>query len=74
VSFFVPLRGFSAHDSEQGYLHDPSLPPVFAAHLKSVIPAGVPVFELDCHINDSLFADAIIERVLQLGNSQLEAG
>jgi len=74
VSFFVPLRGFSAHDSEQGYLHDPSLPPVFAAHLKSVIPAGVPVFEIDCHINDSLFADAIIERVLQLGNSQLEAG
>jgi len=65
VSFFVPLRGFSAHDSEQGYLHDPSLPPVFAAHLKSVMPAGVPVVELDCHINDAAFADALIDQVLR---------
>jgi uncharacterized protein (UPF0261 family) len=66
VSFMVPLKGFSAHDSEQGYLHDPSLPPVFAAHLKSVMPPGVEVTEIDCHINDEPFADAIIARVLQL--------
>jgi uncharacterized protein (UPF0261 family) len=65
VSFMVPLKGFSAHDSEQGYLHDPSLPPVFAAHLRSVMPAGVEVTELNCHINDEPFADAIIERVLK---------
>lgn len=64
VKFFVPLRGFSAHDSEQGHLHDPSLPPVFAAHLKKVIPEGVPVVEFPYHINDELFADAIVEQVL----------
>ena len=63
VMFFVPLKGFSAHDSDQGYLHDPSLPPVFSEHLKRVMPLGVPVVELDCHINDEPFADAIIERV-----------
>jgi uncharacterized protein (UPF0261 family) len=66
VSFMVPLKGFSAHDSEQGYLHDPSLPPVFARYLKEFMPAKVPVTELDYHINDAPFADAIIERVLQL--------
>lgn len=66
VTFFVPLKGFSAHDSEQGYLHDPSLPPVFAEHLKRVMPENVPVIALDCHINDEPFADAIIQRVLEL--------
>lgn len=64
VVFFVPLLGFSSHDSEQGHLHDPSLPPVFAEQLKKVMPAGVPVKEFPNHINDEQFADAIIEQVL----------
>lgn len=64
VTFFVPLLGFSAHDSEQGHLHDPSLPPVFAEHLKKMMPAGVPVREFPYHINDEQFADAVIEQVL----------
>jgi uncharacterized protein (UPF0261 family) len=65
VSFLVPLKGFSAHDSEQGYLHDPSLPPVFLARLKAVMPAHVPVLEFDAHINDEAFADAILVEVLR---------
>jgi uncharacterized protein (UPF0261 family) len=65
VSFLVPLQGFSAHDSEQGYLHDPSLPPVFAARLRAAMPAHVPVTEFACHINDEVFADAIIAEVLR---------
>ena len=52
VAFFVPLLGFSDHDSEHGHLHDLSLPPVFAEHLKKVMPPGVPVVEVPCHIND----------------------
>jgi uncharacterized protein (UPF0261 family) len=65
VAFFVPLKGFSAHDSTEGHLHDPSLPPVFAEHLKKVMPKGVPVIELPNHINDPEFADAIIEQVVR---------
>ena len=65
VAFFVPLLGFSAHDSEEGHLHDLTLPPVFAEHLKNVMPAGVPVIVLPRHINDEQFADAIIEQVLK---------
>ncbi len=64
VSWFVPLRGFSHHDSPQGHLHDPSLPPVFAQALRQALPAGVPVTEIDCHINDAPFADAIVRQVL----------
>ena len=49
VTFFVPLKGFSHHDSTEGHLHDPSLPPVFAAAIKKALPQGVPVVEFDHH-------------------------
>ena len=64
VAFFVPLLGFSAHDSELGELHDLTLPPIFAEHLKKVMPAGVPVEVLPCHINDEAFAERITGQVL----------
>lgn len=68
VAFFVPLLGFSNHDSEQGHLHDPSLPPVFAEHLKKVIPKGVPIVDLPYHINDEPFAEKITEQVIAFQN------
>jgi len=64
VAFFVPLLGFSAHDSEQGHLHDASLPPVFAEHLREVMPGDVPVIALNYHINDEAFANTITEQVI----------
>jgi uncharacterized protein (UPF0261 family) len=64
VSFFVPLKGFSNHDSPDGHLHDPSLCPVFAKALKKALPTGTPMVEFDCHFNDAAFADAIVEQVL----------
>ncbi len=64
VAFFVPLLGFSAHDSEQGHLHDVSLPPIFAEHLKQVMPEGIPIEVLHNHINDAAFANRITEQVL----------
>jgi uncharacterized protein (UPF0261 family) len=70
VAFFVPLLGFSAHDSEQGHLYDPSLPPVFVEHLKKVMPAGVPVVVLPNHINDEQFAAKIAEQVLVFRRQQ----
>ena len=68
VAFFIPLLGFSDHDSEHGHLHDPSLPPVFAGHLKKVMPEGVPVVDLPYHINDEPFANKIIEQVIAFQN------
>jgi uncharacterized protein (UPF0261 family) len=64
VSLFVPLRGFSSHDSPEGYLHDRSLPPRFAAYIKAKLPRHVPFQVLDCHMNDTAFADALIRQVL----------
>jgi uncharacterized protein (UPF0261 family) len=72
VAFFVPLLGFSAHDSEQGHLHDLTLPPVFAEHLKKVMPEGVPVHVLPYHINDERFAARIIEQAIAF--QKMDAG
>ena len=64
LPIFLPLKGFSHHDSPEGHLHDPSLCPVFAAALKKELPKGTVAREFDCHINDAQFADAIVEQVL----------
>ena len=64
VSFFVPLKGFSNHDSPEGHLLDLAMPPLLAEHLHKVMPAGVETRALDYHINDPEFADALFEQVL----------
>lgn len=66
VSFFVPLGGFSEHDSPRGHLHDPSLPPVFASYLKESLPEHVNVVERTEHINDKPFAEAVADHALRL--------
>ncbi len=59
--FFIPLKGFSHHDSEEGHLHDLSMPPIFAELLRKYCPADTPIISLPCHINDPEFAAAITE-------------
>lgn len=73
VSFYIPLKGFSNHDSPDGHLHDPSLCPVFAKAIRAELPAGVEVREFDCHLNDEMFADAIVARVLEATRGQAAA-
>lgn len=65
VCFYVPLKGFSNHDSPDGHLQDTTLPPVFADRLKQCVPASVPVHELQMHINDVEFAAALVEQVVE---------
>lgn len=66
VRFFVPLKGFSHHDSPQGHIHDPSLPPVFAAQLEKAIAGRHPIQRVEAHINDPAFADVIVACVHEL--------
>lgn len=73
VAFFVPLLGLSSHDSEQGHLYDPTLPPVFAEHLREVVPEGVPVMALPYHINDEGFADAVIQQALTFHETRVSS-
>ena len=59
TEFFIPLKGFSNHDSEQGHLHDPSMPPIFEELLRKHCPADTPITALPYHINDPEFAAAV---------------
>lgn len=61
VSLLIPLQGFSSHDSPEGNLYEPSLPPLFAKKCQAVMPANVTVTPVDAHINDPAFADALIK-------------
>ncbi len=63
IDFFVPLGGFSSHDSAEGALYEPSLPPIFAEQCKAVMPKNVTVTAVDAHINDTPFSDAIVAAV-----------
>lgn len=64
VSFFVPLGGFSSHDSTEGNLYHPELPPIFARQCEQAFPDNVDLHVISAHINDPAFADALIEAAL----------
>ncbi len=66
VQVFTPLHGFSSHDSPTGHIQDTSLPGPFAAYLKSVMPAHVPVTAVDAHFNDEAFSGAVIVAARQM--------
>ena len=57
--FFIPLKGFSHHDSPHGHLHDLSMPPILVELMQKHCPADTPITALPCHINDPEFAAAI---------------
>ena len=60
VRVFVPLGGFSSHDSPEGHLYEPDLPRPFAEHLRAVLPEKAALEVIDAHFNDPAFADAIV--------------
>nr|WP_321507861.1 Tm-1-like ATP-binding domain-containing protein [uncultured Celeribacter sp.] len=69
VRFFVPRKGFSHHDSPDGPLPRPNLPPVFEAQCKEAFGAAAPVVGIDSHINDSIFADALLTAVREVARA-----
>jgi uncharacterized protein (UPF0261 family) len=73
VRFYVPLKGFSNHDSTGGHLHDTSQPPLFADYVEKVMPRNVEVRRVDAHINDPLFADALADAVRQMTRARATA-
>ena len=59
TEFFIPLKGFSSHDSKQGHLYDLSMPPVFLELMRKHCPADTKLTALPCHINDPEFSAAV---------------
>lgn len=62
AAVFVPLRGVSAISIEGGIFHDPDADTaLFSAVRETTDTAVVDLIELDTHINDPAFAEAMVE-------------
>ena len=61
ASVLVPLKGFSGLDVEGGPFHDPEAVDAFLEGIRSCVARSVSVVEVDLHINDRGFAEALVE-------------
>jgi uncharacterized protein (UPF0261 family) len=61
--FVVPLKGWSEVDAEGTGFYDRGLIDFFVEELKRSLSSSVPVVEVDAHINEEAFADALMEEL-----------
>ncbi|MDE4542411.1 Tm-1-like ATP-binding domain-containing protein [Thermoanaerobacterium sp. R66] len=66
VVLFIPLKGVSAIDKEGMPFYDPEADAVLFETLKKHLKPSIEVRELNCNINDTEFAEAIANTLLQL--------
>jgi uncharacterized protein (UPF0261 family) len=64
VSLMIPLRGVSALDRDGQPFRDEAADRALFDALRRHAGPGVEVVEMDCHINDEPFADAVAETLL----------
>jgi uncharacterized protein (UPF0261 family) len=65
VSVLLPLQGLSMIDSPGGPFWWPEADQELFRALKQNLRKDIPLVELDCNINDPLFADECARRLLQ---------
>lgn len=66
VTLLLPLRGVSAISGEGQPFHDPEADRALFASLRTHCGPNVAIRELDVHINDTEFADALVDELLAL--------
>ncbi len=64
VEVLLPRRGISAYDREGSAWYGPEADAALFDALRGALRPDIPVRELDCHINDPAFADALADRLL----------
>jgi uncharacterized protein (UPF0261 family) len=60
TALVIPIQGFSAWDKPGGFSYDPEGREAFRKTLKKNLKPEVRVVELDAHINDIAFSDAVM--------------
>jgi uncharacterized protein (UPF0261 family) len=60
VQFFLPVQGVEAWDKEGEEAHDPAALADMVEEARKIMPGRVPMTELDAHINDTAFCDAVL--------------
>ena len=66
VRILIPLRGFSSIDRQGNNFYDPIADQSFIDALKSSLKKTIPVKEIDAHINDNEFAEAVVREFLEI--------
>jgi uncharacterized protein (UPF0261 family) len=61
VAFVLPLRGIEQWDRPGEALHDPEGLSAFVDEVRRTVRAPVELVEVDAHINDAAFVDAVLE-------------
>ncbi len=65
VAFFLPLRGVSMMDAPDKEFWWPEANQALFDAIKDNAKSGIPVYEMDCNINDDEFAEAIANKMLE---------
>jgi uncharacterized protein (UPF0261 family) len=73
VTLMIPLRGVSALDKEGQKFHDAAADAALFAAIRTNVGANVQVVELDMHINDPEFADAIANQLITSLQGKVDA-
>src|SRR5258708_37472201 len=63
VAFFIPLRGVSAISGEGGPLYDAAADDALFSALREHMSGNVEMHDVDAHINDPEFAQAMASRL-----------
>ena len=64
TTLFLPLKGVSALDAPGKQFHDPDADAALFDAIRRTVGPAVTLVELDLHINDPAFADAMAEQLL----------
>jgi uncharacterized protein (UPF0261 family) len=73
VKILFPNRGWSSLDREGSVLHAPEEDKVFVEELRRNLKPEIEIEELDCHLEDTEFALALVEAFVQMEESRKKA-
>jgi uncharacterized protein (UPF0261 family) len=73
VKILFPNRGLSSLDREGSVLHAPEEDRVFVDELRRKLKPEIEVEELDCHLEDSEFALALVEAFVKMEQARKKA-
>jgi uncharacterized protein (UPF0261 family) len=65
VAIFLPLQGISELDSPGGMFWNPAANDALFQTIKDKVRNNIPVYEIDCNINDQEFSDQVSEKLLE---------
>jgi uncharacterized protein (UPF0261 family) len=69
VALFLPRKGSSSYSAPGGVFHDPIADEALADSLRSELDGGVELIEMNTHINDPAFAEAMAAKLDEICRS-----